>query len=260
MLQPFYDIVKLLNKEVIVPSENRFVFLSAPLFGMASVIIVSTMLWKTIINPSATFVGDMIVVVYLLTIPAISAIMGGFASKNPLSSLGASREMKLALSYELPFVMALVVPIIKCGSVKLGDIVTFQIIHGTILHSPSGIIACAIALLCTQAKLGVAPFDVADAETEISSGIFMEYSGAPLAVFRLTKYMLFFTVPMFLVTIFMGGIYSLVGILKYVVLLVLVILIKNTNPRVRIDQAVKFFWGPMSILGILAIILALFGL
>lgn len=255
LLQPFYDIVKLLGKETIVPQVNKFVFLSAPLFGMSAVIIVSTLIWKTILDPSATFLGDIIVVLYLLIIPAIAVIIGGSSSRNPLASLGASREMKLVLAYELPFILTLIVPIIKSGSIKLGDIIS----NGMILSSPSGIIAIIVAILCMQAKLGLVPFDMAEAETEISAGICIEYSGTPLAIFKLTRYMMLFVMPMFLVTAFMGGIYSFAAILKYVILLVLIILIRNTNPRVRIDQAVRFFWGPMTILAVIAIVLALVG-
>jgi NADH-quinone oxidoreductase subunit H len=113
-----------------------------------------------------------------------------------------------------------------------------------------------------QAKLALIPFDIPDAETEIMSGPFIEYSGAALAVYKLTKAMMLVALPVFLVMIFLGGIRpSPVSALardalKYVLLLVAVILIRNTNPRVRIDQAVKFFWGPVTAISVLAVILA----
>lgn len=260
LLQPLYDIVKLLGKEIIVPQGNKLIFLSAPVFGMSAVVIVSTLIWKTILDPSATFLGDIIVVLYLLTIPAIAVIIGGFASKNPLASLGASREMKLILAYELPFLLAIIVPIVKSGSIKLGDILLYQLANGIFLSNPSGVIAFIVTILCMQAKLGLVPFDMSEAETEISAGICIEYSGTPLAIFKLTRYMMLFVMPMFLVTAFMGGIYTFAGVFKYVILLVLIILIRNTNPRVRIDQAVKFFWGPMTVLAVIAVVLALSGL
>lgn len=260
LLQPIYDIIKLLGKETIVPEGNKLIFLSAPLFCLASVVIVSTLIWKTILNPDVTFIGDIIVILYLLTIPAIALIIGGFSSKNPLASLGASREMKLVLAYELPFILALLVPVIKSGSIKLGNILVYQLSNGILLSNPSGIIAFITAIICMQAKLGLVPFDMAEAETEISSGVIIEYSGAPLAIIRLTRHMNLFVVPIFLVCTFMGGIYNFLSILKYVILLVLVILIRNTNPRIRIDQAIKFFWGPMTVLAVVGIILALCGI
>lgn len=260
LLQPVYDIIKLLGKETIVPGGNRLLFLGAPIIGMACVIVVSTLIWNTIINPGVTFVGDIIVILYLLTIPAITVIIGGFSSRNPLASLGASREMKLILAYELPFILALIIPIIKSGSIKLGDILMYQMYNGMIISNPSGIIAFIVLIMCMQAKLGLVPFDIAEAETEISGGAFIEYSGTTLAIFRLTRYMMLFVMPMFIVSAFMGGIYTFAGIFKYVILLVLIILIRNTNPRVRIDQAVKFFWGPITILAIIGVILALWGI
>jgi NADH-quinone oxidoreductase subunit H len=115
-----------------------------------------------------------------------------------------------------------------------------------------------------QAKLALVPFDIPEAETEISSGVLIEYSGVGLAIYKLMKNMLMFTVPFFLIIVFIGGlrfdgIHLLYGGLKYIGLVALMTVIRNTNPRLRIDQAVKFFWGPMTIIAIIAIILALLG-
>ena len=265
--QPLADIVKLLAKETLLPAGGaRVLFLTAPLIGLAGVTLVSTILWLTNLNPSTGFIGDIIVVLYLLTLPALSLILGGFASGNPYASIGSSREMKMILAYELPFILALAVPIIKAGGVlTIGGILNYQQTGGIIIGSLSGTIAFIVAILCMQAKLGLVPFDIAEAETEIMGGPIIEYSGAPLAVFKLTKSMLLFTVPMFLIVIFMGGIstqgWSLLwGILKYVALLVIIVLIRNTNPRLRIDQALRFFWGHVTVLAVAGVILALIGL
>ena len=191
-------------------------------------------------------------------------IFGGLASANPLASVGASREMKLALAYELPFILMIVVVLIKSGGIlSLGGLITAQQTGGVYVASISGILALVVAVLCTQAKLGQVPFDAAEAETELTGGIMIEYSGTPLAVFKLTRAMLYLTVPMFVVVLLWGGIGSgwgiVTGILKYVVLLVLVVLIRNTNPRLRIEHAVKFFWGHVTVLAIVAVALAVMG-
>ncbi|MBA7656706.1 NADH-quinone oxidoreductase subunit 8 [subsurface metagenome] len=265
ILQPLYDIVKLMGKETIVPEGgSRLTFLLSPLFGLAAVTIISTLLWRTIISPGTTFVGDLIVILYLLTIPPLAVIIGGFASRNPLASLGASREMKLILAYELPFVLVAFIPVIKAGTIRIGEILSYQLNNGIAVSSLSGIIGFLVAILCMQAKLTLVPFDMPEAETEIMAGTYIEYSGVSLAVYKLTRAMMLFVLPMFLVTLFMGGIifsgwHILWGILKYVLLLVIIVLIRNTAPRVRIDQAMKFFWGPMTGLAVLGIILALFG-
>ena len=263
--QPFADILKLLGKEVFVPEgASQFVFLSIPLIGLASVILVSTMLWVFNADRNAGFIGDLILVLYLLTVPSLALIIGGSASRNPMGALGVSREMKLVLGYELPFLIAVFVVVAKTGSIIFGNIINYQTMHGPLIYSLSGLIAFVAVLLAVQAKLGYAPFDIAEAEQEIMAGPLVEYSGAPLAVFRLTKAILFFVLPVFMITLFLGGIeLSVLGIvwfiLKYVVILALLIVLKNTNPRLRIDQAVKVFWGPVTALAALAFIFALIG-
>ncbi|KPK38153.1 MAG: hypothetical protein AMJ78_10410, partial [Omnitrophica WOR_2 bacterium SM23_29] len=90
LLQPLIDIVKLLGKETLIPTgASKTTFLMAPVMGLACTILVSTLLWVNNINTTNTFLGDLIVTLYLLTIPSISIMMGGFASRNPLASLGA---------------------------------------------------------------------------------------------------------------------------------------------------------------------------
>jgi NADH-quinone oxidoreductase subunit H len=244
LLQPVYDVVKLLGKETILPKRgNAFVFAAAPLLGLAGISIVAVML---MIRPllAASFVGDLIVVVYLLTLPSLALVIGGAASGNPLASQGVSREIKLVLGYELPFLIVVALAVYKAGFK-----IDLEGLSGASAPlSVSGVIAFVVALLCVQAKLGFPPFDVAEAETEIMSGTYIEYSGPLLAIFKLTQAVMLFTLPVFLITVFWGGI-RFVGLdilwfaIKYVVILVLIIVIKNTNPRIRIDQALRFFWG-----------------
>jgi NADH-quinone oxidoreductase subunit H len=264
--QPLVDIIKLLGKETMVPAgASKRMFLMAPLVGLAGVTVVSTLLSLADFDPDFGFIGDIIVVFYLLVLPPLSIILGGFSSANPLASVGSSREMKMVLSYELPFILALVVPIIKSGGLlTVGGILNYQTANGPILASASGFIAAVVAILCIQAKLGLVPFDISEAETEIMGGSFVEYSGPPLAVFKLMKAMLLFTLPLFLIIVFMGGVVMqgkeiLWGILKLAAVLLVIVLLRNTNPRLRIDQALRFFWGPMTLAAIAAVALALLG-
>jgi len=259
--QNFADFVKLLGKEIIIPKQNKWIFLISPLLGLASVSIVATLLGRTLMNPSESFLGDLIAEIYLLTIPAIAVILGASASSNPLASVGASREIKLVLSYELPFVLAIVITILKSGGlIRINDIIGYQMANGSILNSVSGAIAFIVVILCIQAKLGFVPFDMSEADQELMGGACIEYSGAPLAIFKLTRQMLLVVLPIFLISLFWAYSPNIFWfILKYVILLVIIILIKNTNPRVRIDQATRFFWGPMAILASIGVILALIG-
>jgi NADH-quinone oxidoreductase subunit H len=259
--QNFVDIVKLLGKETIVPAGVRVTFLLSPYLGFLSVVLVATILGMNIRSVLDTFVGDLIVVIYLLIIPAISIIIGASSSRNPLASIGASREMKLVLGYELPFILSVIVVIIKSqGAIQIGSILNHQINSGSNLASFSGTLALIVAIFCMQAKLGFVPFDMSEAEQEIMAGALIEYSGLPLAIFKLIKALLLYTMPLFLIVLFLGKDLSpLFLIAKYITLLVIIILIKNTNPRLRIDQALRFFWGPVTLLAIVAVILAMFG-
>lgn len=266
--QNFIDIAKLLlYKETVIPSGvSKALFLGMPALALAASTLVSTMLLVINAVPRSGFVGDVIVVVYLLLIPPVALMLGGFSSANSLASLGASREMKLMLSYELPFILALAVPIMKTAyAIRLGDIITNQHALGAVITSASGLISFLVMLLCIQAKLGYVPFDMPEAETEITGGAYIEYSGKPLAMLKLAKAILAFAIPILLITLYFGGVgRSAAGLLRtlveYVVILVIMIVIKNTNPRVRIDQAMRFFWGFVTVMASAAVILAYLGL
>ena len=261
LFQPFYDVAKLMGKEILIPQEaQRTVFMGAPLVGLAGALLLSTMLWRITIDQTA-FVGDIIVAIYLMVLPSLALIFGSSASASPHAAVGTGREMKLVMSYELPLVLAFIVVIIKTG----GQLSLAAIAQQSPALSISGMLAFLVALLCVQAKLGFVPFDIAEAETELGSGVLMEYSGALLAVWKIIQAMMLVALPLFLVMVFLGGFGTslwtglLAGIGKYVLIVVLLILIKNTNPRVRIDQAMKFFWLYCGIALAVAIILALIG-
>ena len=261
LFQPFYDIMKLMGKEILVPQDaQRIVFFAAPLVGMAGVLLLSTILGVAAFWPEEAFVGDIIVAIYLMVLPSLALILGSSASASPHAAVGTSREMKLVMGYELPLVLAFIVVIIKTG----GQLNLAAIAGYTPALSISGMLAFLIALLCVQAKLGFVPFDIAESETEVASGIIIEYSGALLAVWKVMQAMMLVALPLFLVMIFLGGFgttgWPLIwGIGKYVLILVLLILIKNTNPRLRIDQAMKFFWVYCGITLAVAVVLASIG-
>ena len=265
--QPVADILKLLGKETLVPEgSGRTVFLLAPLFGLAGIALAAALLGLVLLRPDVGFIGDVIVLVYLLIIPTIALILGAGASGNPMAAVGASREMKLIMGYELPYLIIIATIIYKSGfDLRLGDIITAQIQNGLNVWSISGVIGFIVLLFSTQAKLGFVPFDIPEADQELMGGIITEYSGPPLAVIRITKTMLLAVMPLFMVALLLGGIRLhglsiLWSIVKYVVIVVLIVLIRNTNPRVRIDQAVRFFWGPVTALAVIGLVLAYWGL
>lgn len=265
--QNFVDFFKLMGKETIIPlSARKITFLSAPLLGLVGVTLVSLILWYMNLIPASTFLGDLIVILYLSILPSLAIIIGGAASGNPLASLGASREMKLVLAYELPFIVAIFTPVVIIKDIRIGSIVTYQINNGMMFtHHLSSFLALIVAFFCMQAKLAFVPFDMPEAEQEIMAGPLIEYSGPALALFKLTKAMMLFALPVFLITVFVGGmrfegIHILFSVIKYLVFLILIVLVKNTNTRLRIDQAIRFFWLRMFPLAIIGFILALVGL
>lgn len=260
--QNFTDIIKLCGKEIIVPEGSSLAFLLSPCAALLSAVLAATILGLAVISPLESFSGDLIVVLYLLVMPAVAILIGASASRNPFASIGASREMKLVMAYELPFLLSVIAVIIKCaGNIQLGYILNSQVNSASVICSYSGALAFLAAVFCMQAKLCLVPFDASEAEQELMAGVFIEYSGLPLAIFKLARAVLLYTMPLFLIMLFWAKDLSILALAgKYVVLLVIIILIKNTNPRLRIDQSMRFFWGPVTLLSVIAVILALLGL
>lgn len=276
--QPVADVLKLLGKETLVPEQSQGMgFLAAPMLGFAGACAAAAVLIGTLLGGEG-FLGDVVVLVYLLTIPAVAVIFGACASGSPVSVTGASREMKMLLAYELPLLIAILTTLLRAGAgapdFRFETVLAFQRDHGWLLYSTapdgagfavSGIIGFVVALVALQAKLGLVPFDVAEAEQELMGGVISEYAGAPLALIRLTKMMLVCLAVVFLGTLFLGGFdFSTLGagvasVLKYVAVLVLVVLVRNTNPRLRIDQILWVFWGPVTALAVLGLVLAAWG-
>jgi NADH-quinone oxidoreductase subunit H len=268
VLQPFYDFLKLLLvKETVLPKKGSAVFfLLAPVFGLFGATAAALLVLLPAFGITSGFQGDIIVLFYLLAIPSLMFIAGALASGNPLSAVGASREMKLILSYELTFILVVAGVILKSGlTLHLDQIMLTQQAQGAFIGSVSGVLLFIPALFVVQGKAGLVPFDMAEAETEIAEGIFMEYSGSAYAIIRFTRYILLFILPVFIAEVFMGGlsfsgIHILWSVLKIVLVLVLMILIRNTNPRVKISQAMRFFLLWMNLLVVAGLVLHYLGL
>ncbi len=264
--QNFADFAKLAGKETMIPEKaSVFMFVFAPVLAVMATSVCGTII-LLVFRTGLAFPGDAILLLYLMTVPSLAIILGGSASGNVLASVGISREIKLLLGYELPFVCALIIPAVKSsGTTSMVDIIRFQNANGMTLGSLSGIIGFIIAVFALQGKIGLVPFDLAEAEGELASGAFIEYSGILLGLFKLAKAMLLIVGPLFVVTLYLGGMFFssftgiLLGILKYLFILVLFVLIKNTNPRLRIDQALRFFWGWLTLLGVIGVLLAVKG-
>jgi NADH-quinone oxidoreductase subunit H len=268
VLQPFYDFFKLLLvKETILPKHgSKITFLMAPVFAVFGATMAGVLIMLPLFSIKSGFRGDLFVIFYLMTIPSLSYIIGAVASGNPLAAVGGSREMKLILSYELTFLLVIAGIILKAGQqTELYGIIEAQKSGSPFIGSLSGILLFIAGIFCIQAKLALVPFDMPEAETEIAEGIFIEYSGPAYALIKLAKYIMLLVLPAFLTALFLGG-FSLNGgnfvwaILKIPGIVLLLTLIRNTNPRVKIKQAIGFFLVWMNLIAAAAIVLAIIGL
>ncbi len=267
ILQPFYDFFKLLLvKETILPKHGSpLMFLLAPVFAVFGAVMAGVFILLPLFNITTGFKGDLIVIFYLLTIPSFSYIMGSLASGNPLAAVGGSREMKLILSYELTFLLVIAGIIMKCGQqFDLYTIIQTQQAGTPFIGSISGVLLFIVGIFCIQAKLALVPFDIPEAEAEITEGIFIEYSGSAYALIKLAKYIMLFILPAFLIALLMNGfrlegINILWAVLKVLLVVLILTLIRNTNPRIKIKQAISFFMIWMNLLAVIALILIAFG-
>lgn len=275
ILQPFYDFFKLCGKETIVPAAaSKTVFLAAPLVGLAALVVIQ--LFIPIFNFSA-FKGmaDIIVILYLLLIPALATILGGAASGSPYAGVGLSREMVTIISCELPLVLVLLAVGKTVGnamgtglSFSFSDIAAYQAAHGSLILKASMIPAAVAMLMVIPGETGNHPFDAAEAETEICEGLLAEYSGAPLGVFKLSHAVKMLTLTSMFVALFLGGIGTgivvvdalIVFALCVVITAVSISLVHAVTARLRIEQIFKYYWTVVSALALISLVLAWYGL
>jgi len=271
LYQPWADMIKLFAKEMVIPSQaHRFWFLLAPLVSFSAMMIVPLMLPIIFTSAPLNFLGDIIVLLYLLTLPGLAAMIAGWSSANPYASIGAQREVVQLFSYELPLLVSVftIVLSIQPFSLRIEDIVSWQLSHGSFCFKISGFLAFIVAFFSVQAKLTFAPFDIPDAKTEIVAGPYTEYSGAALMLFKLSQSMGMFILSWFLSTIFLGGLVvdftngttialtSLMAALKLLVVLVFFSVVRSINPRARIDQGLRFLWLPLTAMASIGFLLS----
>ena len=219
--------------------------------------------------------GDLVVILYLLTLPSVTMRVGAAASGSPFAGVGLSREMVAMISYELPFVLVL----LAVGKVAGGDsalgctfslevIKNWQAANGPILFHWSMIPAAIAMLLVIPCEIGMHPFDVAEAETEICEGMLAEYSGAPLAVFKLSHCIKMYIMTALFCALFLGGLSTGIVVLDAVIVVALctvVTFISMTIPhavcaRLKVEQVFKFYWTVVAGLAAISAILVWFGL
>jgi len=275
ILQPFYDFFKLLGKETIIPAQaNRTVFLVAPLIGLAALVVIQ--LFIPVFSFSAfSGMADVIVILYLLLIPALAAILGAASTGSPYAGVGLSREMVVIISCELPLVLVLLAVAKTVGDAMgtglcfaLSDIAAYQALNGSLITKLSMIPAAIAFLLVIPGETGNHPFDAAEAETELCEGMLAEYSGAPLGVYKLSHAVKMLTLTSLFVALFLGGIGTGIIIVDAIILFVLCVvitavcisLVHAITARLKIEQIFKYYWTVVSGLALISLVLAWYGL
>ena len=263
LLQSFADLGKLLSKEDITPANaDRLIYNVAPVLSVASVILV----WAVVpMAPNLVGVDVDTGVLYVMAVASLgtlAVVMGGWASNNKYALLGGFRAVAQLVSYEIPMVMALLVPVLFLGTGSLVSIVEAQASMWFVALSP---IAALTFFLASQAEVGRPPFDLIEAESELVAGYNVEYSGMKFGMFMAGEYAHWLTQGVLLAVLFFGGwngpfidrwpwlgvIYFFV---KALVLFFASDLIRFTIPRLRIDQMMHFNWQwlvPLSIANLL---------
>jgi formate hydrogenlyase subunit 4 len=243
LLQPYFDLLKLLAKENIDASGGAWPFRLAPVLALSAVLVVVALLPIAGTATALTRHVDLISLVYLLTLSGLAVLMGALASRNPYATIGASREMTTMIMVEPVFVMLLLLGSIRHRSLDL----TTLLAGGTAAWTWSTAIMALVSLMALQAFVARQPFDTAEAEIELLGGPLIEYSGPNLALFKYAVMLKQMFYAYFLVAVLVpltgggpaadlplqlaavGGVCLLVGLLG------------ATNPRFRIDQALRIY-------------------
>jgi NADH-quinone oxidoreductase subunit H len=261
LVQPFADIIKLLIKEDTTPQgADKFIYNLAPILALATVML----LWAVIpLSPYVVGSDLNVAVLYIVAIGAISTlgiIMAGWASNNKYALLGAFRTVAQMVSYEVPMVIVLLIPVILARSMGIQDIAKAQtpFWNWYIFLAP---VAAIIFLISSIAEIGRAPFDLNEAESEIVAGFHIEYSGMKFGMFYAGELLHALTIGALFATLFLGGWrgpfvdqFPFLGIiylfLKAFLIYYVIMWIKYSLPRIRIDHMLNFNWKfltPLSI-------------
>jgi NADH-quinone oxidoreductase subunit H len=250
VLQPVADVVKLLMKEDLRPRlSDRAVFFVAPII----VLVPSLLMFTVIPFGDGMAIADInIGLLFILAVgslPTIGIVVAGWGSGNKYSVLGGMRAAAQMISFEVPLILALVGPILIVGSLSMADIVNSQEGFGglawLVFAQP---VAFVVYFIAGIAEVNRSPFDLPEAESELVAGFHTEYSGIRFALFFLAEYMEAFAVAAIAATVFLGGWQGpllppyIWFIVKAFGLFIVMIWIRGTLPRLRIDQMMSFCW------------------
>jgi len=285
VIQPFRDVQKLLMKESIIPDGAiNWLFTAAPFVCLLTSALL--LLYIPLFGQSALLggFGDAILVIYLLLLPSLAFVLGGFASSSPYASVGAQREMVIMMSYELPLAVAIVTLAWRTGHVTDANPFMFATMAQYPIWSlvgPLGIVGSLVLLftllVVTPGEAAKVPFDAAEAKTEIAGGLVVEYSGRNLALFYVGDIIKAFAMAAVVVALFIpynlspligigtpvagaivDGLFFLVKV--FAVMFISISLVRTGMARFKISQASWIYIIAMTLIGLVGLILISFDL
>ncbi len=269
LMQTFADLLKLLGKEDITPTAaDRWLYNAAPLVSFASVVLIWAVVPFTPFHYGVDLEIGALFFVAVASFGTLAIMVAGWASNNKYALLGAFRVVSLLVSYEVPLVFALLVPVMLAGSMSMLDIVNAQRGMWFVVLSP---LAFVIFYVSSQAETGRAPFDLIEAESELVAGFNIEYSGMKFGMFFAAEFLHVFTNGILMALLFFGGwmgpLYYESPLIAFAwlgakggIIYLTTLWLRNTVPRLRIDQIMAFNWKflvPLSIANLILISAAL---
>jgi NADH-quinone oxidoreductase subunit H len=273
LLQPVADGIKLIFKEELIPDKaDKVIFFLAPILTVVPALIISGVVpWGTSVvlfgREIPLYLTDInLAVLYILTVTSISIYgitLAGWSSNNKYATLGGLRATAQMISYELALGLSFVGPILIAGSMSLNDMVIAQRSIWFVFLQPLGAIIYGLTVL---AEVNRSPFDMPEAEQELTAGYLTEYSGLKFALFFMAEYIKVVAVSMIGATVFLGGYlgpgvdqYPWLGpiylAIKVLAIMFVMIWIRATTPRFRYDRLMAFGWKilfPLALLNVLA--------
>lgn len=271
ILQPIADAVKLIFKEELIPSQaDKLIFMIAPVITVLPALIIWAVIpWGRSITIGgreiSLYLADINVgVLYLTAVTSIAVygiVLAGWSSNNKYALLGGLRSSAQMISYEIALGLSLIGPILIAGSMSLVDIVEAQRNVWFIISQP---IAGIIFMIAVLAEVNRSPFDMPEAEQELTAGYHVEYSGMKFALFFMAEYIKMIAMSAVAATIFFGGyripfidipsgLEPLVLFIKIVALLFGMIWVRATLPRFRYDRLMAFGWKILLPLALLSV-------
>ncbi len=267
LLQTIADAIKLLIKEDITPTgADKLVYNLAPIVSVVAVLS----MWA-VIPFAATILGTRLNVgaLYIISVGSLGTLaimMAGWSSNNKYALLGAFRTVSQLVSYEAPLLLSLFIPVLLARSMDLTTIVEKQDVW-FVVAAP---IAALVFFITSVAEVGRTPFDLLEAESEIVAGFHIEYSGMKFGMFFVAEFMHAFTVGALTAILFLGGWRGpfveqvpLLGVVYFMAKAFfgyfVIILMRTTLPRIRIDHMLDLNWKFLVPLSLAAIVVTMLG-